>query len=873
MMGIAARVRRLLHLLRRSRHEADLREEMETHRSLRQEKLEREGAPESDAASASRRALGNVTLAREDARGVWLGPAIEGVWQDVRGAFRSSRRSVASSLTIVVTLIFGIGLASAIFAFGDGYLARPLPFPDDERLYVVREPEAQRGMLPTADVDALRRSPVGELGFVGGGDSFVGFGLLLQLDGRQVQALANGVGEGFSQVLQVPLAVGRLFGPDDYRGAEPVPVWLSHRFWQREFGGDPAVLHRTFRARSGNREVLVEVVGVTDPRITTFDTNFGQNNVVPDLFAPARGYRADTDSRTFSTPTVRLPREMSPEQAEAAISVTLQSITPAAAGATRTVRLESLRETMTGAGRPVAAVFVAGALLALALVTFNLIHLLLARGVARAAELAVRSALGASRLRIARLLFFESLLYGAAGIGGGVWLGRWIATTIAEGMPTRGDDTGNLALVAMTFDARVVAFAIVAGLIVATFGAAWPVWRVVFAAKPASVMNRRGGARISSRFSRLTLVCEIAVSTVILMGTVFIGLGIWRYVNQPLGFDLDDRFTLAFPSAPGVNEDTVDWRGVLHAVRNVSGVRNAAVDGANEVRAALRVDGRDLGRQDVMAVAVGAGWLETRGVQLIRGRLPQDSEIEANAPVTVVDDKFGQTAWPGEDAVGKVLHVDGQSPRVVVGVVSHQRVSLAREVPGLAYVSQPRVATRAALRVWAPGMSAAELSSRLRAPLKSLAAGYSPVLREVTFDRAFSNDLANARFQRPIIIALGLFAITLASVGLFGLVAYLVEQRVRDFGIRMALGAARGDILRAVVRESAIPAVAGLAIGLMIWWTLESAVRATMFGWESSGPVAAAVVSAAVLLAVVVAAAGPARRVLRIDPAVVLKAE
>ncbi len=858
----------MLRIVRRSRHDADLREEMETHRSLRQETLEREGVATADAIAASRRALGNVALAREDAREVWLTPAIEGIWQDMRGALRSSRRSATSSVTIVVTLVFGLGLASAIFAFGDGYLARPLPFPDGEQLYVV--PSA----LSADEINGLRASSLGPLGFVEGSAApVVSWAGRLELDGRQVETFVAGLDDGFAQTMGVPLVMGRSFGPDDYRGAVPVPVWLSHRFWQREFGGDPSILNRTlsFRSAFDRSEVTsLVIIGVTDPRITTFDPDFGANMSLPDLFAPA----APRTSSDRAKPIVRLPHDMSPEHAEAAISAALQNISPAPDGGTRGIRLDSLRQTLAGDGRPTAMLFFAGAVLALVLVTVNLVHLLLARGVARAGEIATRSALGASRWRIARMLLFESLLYGAAGIGGGLLVGRWLANAIAAGVPERGSDSNNLALVAMTFDLRAVAFAIVAGVAVIAVGTMWPIKRVAFASPGSNApLNRRNGARISARFSRLILTCEVAISTVILMGIVFVGFGMWRYVNQPLGFHLEDRFSLSFPASSGGHDEGIDWPAVLDAVRAVPGVRSASVDRVDLLRASLRSGDIDLSGRDVAVIRATSSWLETRGVDLVQGRLMDAAEIESNAPVAVVDVKFASAVWPGEGPVGKTIRSDTEAERVVVGVVSHQRFSLARENPGLAYVPQPRVDGRQAIRLWAPDLTTADIVTRTAGPLQALAPGYSPVVRAVTFETTFRDDLSYARFQRPIIIALGLFAVTLAVVGLFGLVAYLVEQRTRDFGIRLALGASRGEVLKEVVWQSALPGVAGLVIGLCASWTLEGAVRATMSGWESSGPMTMAIVSIVVLVAVVLAAVGPARRILRIDPAVVLRAE
>jgi ABC-type antimicrobial peptide transport system permease subunit len=215
----------------------------------------------------------------------------------------------------------------------------------------------------------------------------------------------------------------------------------------------------------------------------------------------------------------------------------------------------------------------------------------------------------------------------------------------------------------------------------------------------------------------------------------------------------------------------------------------------------------------------------------------------------------------------------GDTSYDVVGVVENPRYSLIREVPPVLFVPAAPVNERHSVTVFAPELSATELTQRFTSVMSSAAPGFSPNVSPQTFERMFDDELANARFQQPIIIVLGVFAFTVAGVGLFGLVAYLVEQRTRDFGIRLALGARARDIRRDLAAESLWPASIGLAIGLAAAWGLQGVMRATMFGWESSGPLAAAAVAAVVIAVAIVAVAGPARRVLRIDPAITLRTE
>ena len=791
---------------------------------------------------------------------------------DFRGAWRSIRRTPAFSLTVVLTLASGLGLASAVFAFTDGYLFRPIAFADPQELFLVRAPDHRREFLRASEAEALRTSPVGHYGFVKGGDSPVGFAMF-ELGGRQVPVLIGGISERFGEVTRVKLALGRYFTSEDHRAGESVPIWLTHSFFMRELGGNPDVLGRRYVARVGAKSVTIEVVGVTDPAVTTFNTNFGANNMLEAGFAPALPWKPDSGKYiTFSTPIVRLPPDVSRERAEAEIAAALQAIRPGPNGTQRRVRLDSWQEEQGKAGRATARLLMIGAGLAMALVMVNLVHLLLTRGVARSAEIATRAALGASRWRLTRLFLVESLMYGATGVAAGLALARWLTLTLAENLPTRGTDAGTLALVSMQFDFRVVVFAIVVGLGVAVMGGLWPAWRATRMRLVPSTRTPGGsGTRVSSRLSRSLLASEVAVSTVVLTGAVFAGIGIWRFLNQPLGFDLTDRFGVAFPAVAGASAEGVDWVGVREAVRRVDGVRAASAVFESS-RDSVRLGDQILERNAAAALELGADGIAALGLRLLAGRAPTKAESSAVAPVALVDERFVRTHWPGQPVVGQRVSV-GDTTYDVIGVIANPRFSLLRETPPVVVVPAGPRLERKGMTIWAPGLSERDLTERLTPVMSSLAPGFRANVSARSFDRLFDDDTGNVRFQRPIVLALGLFAFSVAAIGLYGVVRYLVEQRSRDFSVQIALGARPSDIWTAVARQSLRPAVVGLVLGLMGAWTLSGLMRATMFGWESSAPLSMAAVTALILMVAIVAVIAPARRVLRLDPSVTLRAD
>ena len=786
---------------------------------------------------------------------------------DVRVVLRGWRRSPGFSATIVLTLVLGLGLASAIFAFADGYLFRPLPFPGADRTYFVSEPKAPiAAALRFTDTRLLRSSSVAELGFVEWSSGRRIGGSEILIDGRPVEFYAHGVSAGFRKTLPLPLIAGRDFTDDDHREGEPVPAWISYRFWTRELGGVRDAIGRTYEV-TGTRRQRIVVVGIMGPAVASFDLN----NRPPDAVVPEVPPQK-VGPNLLSFPLVRLPDDISVEQALARISAVLNGSAPASDGRQREVRLRSLTEIQLRGGKPTARVLSAGAMLVLLLATINLVHLLLTRGVSRAAEIATRAALGASRWRLSRLFLTESLMFGIVGIVGGLLLGNWAASVIEAAIPRFPTGSRNMALVPMQFDWRVVGFAAMLGLCVALIGGLWPARRALRATLTLGNRTSAGVvAVVAARTSRLILASELTVTTVVMLGTVFIGLGIWRYLHQPLGFEYRDRLSVFVERNNSREATAAEAETVLRTIRTIPGVRASSSYQPGRA-AAVEIPGVVIDPKSVGASTVPLGFLEAWGMRVLAGRWLTGEEFSDGAPVAVVDRKFASLVWGSADVVGREVRIGGM-PHRVVGVVEHQKRRLSVELSGQALVPAAGQAPVDWFVAWAPGVSATELGARLESALQNVVPFTRIGVTPVTFENLFLRDIGEAQFQAPIMLAFGVLAFVLAGVGVFGLVSYLVEQRTREFGIRFALGARPGDVWQSVIGQSLIPALAGLAVGIGGAWALESVVRSSVFGWQSSGAGAISAVAVALLAVTVLAASLPARRAMRIDPATTLRME
>ena len=894
--------RRLLRFLRWSRHDADLREEIETHRSLRQAALERDGLAPDAATYASRRALGNVTLALEDSRDVWTARTIDSAWQDVRAAARGLRKSPGFTLVAVGTLALGIGANTALFSIFNSLILRPLPVRDPGSLALLTD-----GSWPYPLWEELKAR---EHDLFDGALAWSAQRFDLSEGGPTDFVDAAYVSGRFFDVLGVRAFRGRLLTPaDDVGGAEPdgpVAV-ISHRFWRRHFDGADDVVGR----RLSVQRVPFTVVGVMPPGFFGVDVGRMTDVMLPFAAEPLiRGREASRLPNLHSwwlEMVVRLKRGQSLEQANAVVRGVQPQIRTgtlaralAEAGPTDRYLADPFTLAPAVAGKsdlrtrfetPLLAMVVAVGLV-LMVACANIASLLLARALARRRELSVRLALGGSRWRLARLLFTESLMVAAAGAALGLVFAGWSSAVLVRQLSTW-DSTVSLDL---ALDWRVLGFTAALASLSAIVAGVAPVLGLKSVAPGDAIKDAGRGIAGDRRFAvrGALVVGQIAVSLVLVVAAGLF-LRTFASLNRlPLGFVpeplLVAELDLQAGGAPiegrvSRTERLRDAAAAVPGVRSASASAVRLLSGGGWATNAVSVGDRRLmpenQRRRVWRNATTPGWFETMGMSLRGGRDFGPADRPGSPPVVIVNEAFVRRYLPAQPAVGRTVRVGvpGEARyRVVgeiVGVVGDAVYTTPREgmvetmyVP-LAQIEDWTYWTTALLTINAAPGQRANVERAVAAALT--AADPTVAFTFGTFDQLVESTVTQERLIAMLSAFFGGLALLLAGIGLYGVVAHAVRARRTEIGVRMALGAEPAGIVRLVFRHVGVLIVAGIALGTggSLW--AAQLVAPLLFQVEARDAATFAG-AAAVLVAVgVLAAWVPARRAARLDPASVLR--
>jgi putative ABC transport system permease protein len=876
-------VRRLRYLARRSRHEAELRAEMEAHRALCEDALARDGLTPDEAAVASRRALGNVTLALEDARDVWAIRAVDQLSQDVRVALRGLRKSSGFAIVAIATLALGIGANTALFSIFSSLILRPLPVRDPGRLALLTDGSWS---YPIWEEIRARQPLLFDGAFAWSPQTFdlASGGRIEPVDG----AYASG---GLFEVLWVEAGRGRLIARVDDTAAMPdgpVAV-ISHRLWQQRFGGAADVVGR----RLAVERVPFTIVGVMPPGFFGPDVGRMTDVMLPFSAEPLiRG----TESRLAAGGSwwlqiiVRLKPGQAIEQANAALRAAQAQITRTS---TRTrMKPLTLAPAATGASalrgrfeRPLLAMVVAVGLVLL-VACGNIASLMLARALGRSLELSVRLALGSSRGRIARLLFIESLLVTSAGAVLGLAVAKWGSALLVRQLSTW-QRTVSLDL---ALDWRVLGFTAALACLSATAAGLAPVFALRSVSPGGALKDGGRGIAGDRRFAvrSALVVAQIAVSLMLVVVAALLLRTFVTLNRLPLGFDPEPLIVaeLNLQAGGGPIEARLGRVERLRdAAAAVPGVQSASV-------AAIRLltgggwsnglvgvgDGPiTLRRPALWRNATTPGWFATMATPLRGGRDFDGTDRIGSRKVAIVNDAFAREYLPGRGAVGERVRIGVEDIQEyeIVGVVADAVYATPRDgMPATMYVP---IAQRDPEHFWPTVTLTIQAMPGQRAAVeREVAAALARVDPAVaftidTFDQLVAATVAQERLVALLSAFFGGLALLLAAVGLYGVVAHGVRARQAEIALRLSLGAAPSSIVRLVFRRVGLLLALGLGLGLAGSFWGVAFVEALLFRMDARDP-ATYTAAAAVLLAVGGLAAWlPARRASRLDPAAVLR--
>jgi putative ABC transport system permease protein len=893
----------LLRLLRWSRHDADLREEIETHRALRQAALEREGLAPDNAAHASHRAIGNVTLAVEDSRDVWAMRVLDGVRQDVRAAVRGLRKSAGSSAVVIGTLALGIGANTSLFSIFNSLVMRPLPVREPGSLALLT---SGSWSYPVWQEIGARADDLFNGAFAWSAESFD-----LTQDGRPVPVDGAYVSGRFFAVLGVPAFRGRMLTPADDNATPPngpVAV-ISHRFWHQHFGGADDVVGRQLTVLIQRQRFPFTVVGVMPPGFSGVDVGRMADVVLPFAAEPlllGRDSALPTVGRSWLEIMVRLKSGQTIDHANKALRSVQPLIRdavlpglrgdPAFAARYLTDPL-TLEPAGAGASRlrrqfetPLVAMVVAVGLVLL-VACANIASLLLARALTRREELSVRLALGASRGRLARLLFVESLLVTTIGAALGLLFAKWSSALLVQQLGT----WEKAVSIDLTLDWRVLVFTATLACLCAISAGMAPMIAVKSVA-PGEALKAAGRSMTGDRRFAVRgalVVAQFAVSFVLVIAAGLF-LRTFASLNQlPLGFVPEplvivnvNLFASGIPPEDrGARVERFrDAAAALSGVRSVSVSQMRLLSGGGwftNNRVAVG-DGpmlpEDRGKR-VWRNATTPGWFDTMGIPLRNGRDFNDRDRVGSAPVAIVNEAFVRRYLSGQPPIGQTLRVDmGPGPRYeIVGVAADAVYTTPRA--GMLPTMWVPLAQREP-REWnswrnavltikaAPGQRA--LVERDVAT--ALAQADSTLVFTLgTFDQMLDATMTQERLVAMMSAFFGALALLLAGLGLYGIVAHAVGARRTEIGLRMALGAQPAGIVRLVFGRVGVLIVAGLALGLVGSWWSARFIAPLLFQVEARDAMTFSGTAAVLVVVGVLAAWLPARRAARLDPATVLR--
>ncbi len=812
------------------------------------------------------------------------------LWHDFRFALRQIAKAPGFAMTTVLTLALGIGATTTMFSVVNAVLLRPLPFPKADRLVAVGSVDSRNPAVTNSPVSmsypdffdwrSQNHSFSGLAAYNDSDVTLTGAGDPKHLDGEIVSA-------DFFRVLGVEPAMGRGVRLEDEKPGAHVVV-LSHELWQSAFGSQPDIVGRSITLNNNS----YTVIGVM-PRGFSFPI---QNpapalwtSIGDDAYDPSGDPLTGQRGAHLLSVIGRLKPGVSVAQATADVSVIAHRLTaefPKTNSHFSAGLVIPQIDAVVGDTRPALRILFAAVALVLLIACANVAGLLLARGSRRTWEVAVRSALGASRAQIVRQMLVESLVLSLLGGLAGIALSALLVRVVVRLLPSDLPRSGNISI-----DATVLAFAVGVSVLTGPLFGVLPALRVARVDPSTALRDGTRTATTGRRQHRLQnslVIAEMAIGLVLLIGSGLLIRSFVRVLQVDPGFDRRNLLTASveLPESQYPHDRHIQFYDeLLPRLRSLPGVVSVSagwplpvsVDG---MHISFDIEGHPLpeGRRNAARVSIiEPGYFKTLRIPLLRGREFQETDTAKSQPVVIVNRTFAKTYFPGEDPVGKHItpglndDVVKEVPREIIAVVGDVKAGrLTADIVPEYYLPVSQAAVLSPRLVIRTAVDPASLIPAVRAQVaqqdKSLA-----VFQVHTMDDVVTRAAARQRFQALLLSCFAAVALLLSAVGLYGLLSYLVAQRTLEIGVRMALGAQRGNVLRTILSRGMSLAGIGVATGLIAAASVTTLMQKMLYGVRPLDTLTFVTVSAVLLLVALAACSAPALRAARLDPVKTLR--
>lgn len=874
---------------RRKREELD--EEIQSHLQMAvQDRTDRGETPE-QAGDAARRELGNVGLIKEVTQEMWGWASLERLMQDLRFGLRMLAKSPGFTAVAIVTLALGIGANTALFSVVNGVLLKPLPYAQPEQLVWLAEskPNFDTGSISYPNFRDWQKNNRTFSGMA----IYRSYNFNLTGLGEAEQLRARFITSDFFPVLGVNPVIGRTFAPgEDEIGAAPI-VMISEGLWRRKFNSSPEALGKSVHLEG----TAYTVVGVTP---ASFDFSGRFRDV--DIYAPVGQWGNPMLPKRGAGLGIhgigRLKPGVTIEQARADMAGVSSNLAAAYPDTNTGIgaALRPLKHTMVGEVRTLLLVLLAAVGFVLLIACVNVANLMLARAAARTREFAIRAALGAGQGRLVRQLLTESLLLALIGGGLGLLLAGWgtqaALRLLAEGLPRASE---------VRLDARALLFTVVISLGCGIFFGLAPALKTGGRNLHDTLKEGgRGESGTRHRVQGVFAVVEMAMALVLLVSAALMVRSLTALWSVNPGFDSHNVLTFGValpPSKRSANAAGIRaaLRDVDQRLKSVPGVKAmslswGAVPLSSDDEDLFWIEGKpkpatDNDKSWSLSYVVEEDYLKLMEIPLERGRFFTAQDNENSSHVIVVDDVFAKKYFPDQDPIGQHIFLDNKGGRAeIVGVVGHvkqwgldsdDKESLRAEL----YFPYMQLPDQAMQLSWnGTGVMvrfdprAASIGDSLRTAIKGISDEHV-MSKTQTMDEIISDSLASQRFSMAVLGIFAALALALASVGIYGVISYVVQQRTQEIGVRVALGAARTDVLRMVLGEGMKMAGIGVVSGLAAAFGLTRLMASLLFGVSATDPLTFTAVAVLLILVALAACYIPARRAMRVDPMVALRYE